>query len=67
MLVEHRDRGVQLLLFVRDVAKTGGYTHPFTFLGPVDCVEAHGSCPIRMTFRLAAPMPGSLYRVARRV
>lgn len=67
MLVEHRDRGVQLLLFVRDVAKTGGYTHPFTFLGPVDCVEAQGSCPIRMTFRLAAPMPGSLYRVARRV
>ncbi|MFW5682150.1 MAG: DUF3427 domain-containing protein, partial [Phycisphaeraceae bacterium] len=67
MLAEHRDRGVQLLLFVRDVAKTGGYTHPFTFLGPVDCVEAHGSCPIRMTFRLAAPMPGSLYRVARRV
>ena len=69
MLVGHREKGVQLLLFVRDIgkAKSGGYTFPFTFLGPVDCVDHQGSRPIRMTFRLHAPMPATLFRVARRV
>jgi superfamily II DNA or RNA helicase/HKD family nuclease len=65
--IEHRSRGTNVLLFVRErkVGELG--TLPFTFLGPATYVSHQGERPVAFTWKLPAPMPEELFEVARSV
>lgn len=65
--INHRSRGTQILLFVRERKTFELGTQPFTFLGPVDYVEHHGERPVAFTWRLPIPMPEALFETARSV
>jgi len=65
--IRHREKGSQVLLFVRERKTFELGTQPFTFLGPVDYVEHRGERPVAFTWRLPVPMPESLFEVARSV
>lgn len=65
--INHRERGTQVLLFVRERKTFELGTQPFTFLGPVDYVEHRGERPVAFTWRLPVPMPEALFETARSV
>lgn len=55
--------GWRLLLFVRRTKRDErGITSPFLFLGPVAYVGHEGERPMRITWRLAVPMPGDWFQ-----
>ncbi len=65
--INHRERGTNILLFVRERNEGELGTLPFTFLGPVDYVSHEGEKPVRFTWRLRRPMPAELFESARSV
>ncbi len=63
--IRHREQGYTPLLFVRErKSLPGGLAAPYAFLGPADYVSHEGSRPVSVTWRLRAPMPTRLARVA---
>jgi hypothetical protein len=65
--INHRSEGTQVLLFVRERKSFELGTRPFTFLGPVSYVEHRAERPVAFTWALPAPMPETLFEVARTV
>jgi superfamily II DNA or RNA helicase len=63
--IRHRDRGTNLLLFVRERKDEDGRTVPYTFLGPVDYVSHRGERPISFIYDLRHPMPADFFRLAK--
>ena len=63
--IKHRERGGQILLFVRARKKQDGATMPYTFLGPVDYVSHKGERPIAFVWKLRQPMPADFFRAAK--
>lgn len=58
MLKRHAQQGVQIHLFVRATRKTPrGTGAPFTYCGDVGFVDWEGSKPIKISWRLNAPVP----------
>lgn len=63
--IHHRERGSQILLFVRE-RKTGAFgPSPYIFLGPADYVSHEGDRPMAITWRLQRPMPTEVYLASR--
>jgi len=65
--IQHRERGNQILLFVREHKKINGLACPYNFLGPVDYVEHSGSRPMSIIWKLQNPMPAHLLRQTARL
>jgi hypothetical protein len=66
--IHHEREGSNVVLFVRDRAKTSrGTTSPYTCLGEVFYVEHRGENPMAITWRLGQAMPEELFEVARSV
>lgn len=65
--IDHRARGTQVLLFVRERKTFELGTRSFTFLGPVEYVDHRGERPVAFTWRLPARMPEALFEAARSV
>jgi hypothetical protein len=65
--IDHQNRGTRILLFVRERKTFELGTQPFTFLGPASYVEHRGERPVAFTWRLPAPMPETLFEIARSV
>jgi hypothetical protein len=63
--IRHRERGGNILLFVRERKKQDGQTMPYTFLGPADYVSHKGDRPIAFVWKLREPMPADFFRLAR--
>lgn len=63
--INHRERGRNILLFVRPRAKERGRTLPYTFLGAVDYVSHKQEYPIQFVWRLRRPMPADFFREAK--
>ncbi|MEQ1761321.1 MAG: DUF3427 domain-containing protein, partial [Vicinamibacterales bacterium] len=55
--IQHRQRGGNILLFVRERKRQGGRALPYTFLGPADYVSHKGERPISFVWKLRTPMP----------
>lgn len=63
-----KERGYQILFFVRLEKKVEGETSPFLFLGPAEeLISYQSNRPIQMVWDLAHPMPAELYEKARTV
>jgi superfamily II DNA or RNA helicase/HKD family nuclease len=59
------DGASRILLFVRERRRTAtGDAAPYLFLGPATFVEARGSRPISITWRLAVPTPQTFFDAA---
>jgi hypothetical protein len=65
--IHHRERGTQILLFVRERKQGELGTAPFYFLGPVSYVDHRGERPVSFTWQLPRPMGEDLFEVARSV
>lgn len=63
--IHHRERGSNVLLFVRRLRKDGNRTTAYTFLGAAEYVEHLGERPMAITWRLSRPMPADFYREAK--
>ena len=57
---DHRDRGIEVHLFVRKVGKAEGRTMPFFYCGRLDFVEWDGEKPITVKWTLEQPLSDSL-------
>ncbi len=58
---EHRERGIEVHLFVRRQSKTNaGKAAPFIYCGTVDFVRWEGDRPITVTWRLSREVPERL-------
>lgn len=61
-LVHHAERGVVVMLFVREAPKTPeGFTTPYVFLGATSLLEHTGRKPISLTWKLAHEIPPWFY------
>ena len=58
--INHKAKGNNISLFVREFKKNGTYTAPYTFLGNADYVSHEGERPVSFIWRLHAPMPAEL-------
>ncbi|MBP3193476.1 DUF3427 domain-containing protein [Natronogracilivirga saccharolytica] len=66
--VQQRDKGKNVLLFVRERKKSKwGNTIGYVFLGPVQYVTHEGAQPMSITWRLEEPMPASLLESGRKL
>jgi hypothetical protein len=63
--IHHRNRGGNILLFVRPRKKQDGRTMPYTFLGAADYVSHKGERPISFVWKLRRPMPADFFRQAK--
>ena len=63
--IQHRERGTNILLFVRRKQNIGNRTAPYMFLGPADYVSHQGERPIAFVWRLRRPMPADFFREAK--
>ena len=63
--IHHRERGTEILLFVRHKKNQGGLTTPYTLLGPVDYVSHQQERPIQFVWKLRQPMPADFFRQAK--
>jgi superfamily II DNA or RNA helicase/HKD family nuclease len=63
--IHHRNRGGNILLFVRSRKKYEGRTMPYTFLGPSDYISHKGDRPISFVWKLRRPMPADFFRQAK--
>jgi hypothetical protein len=60
--IHHRERGSNVLLFVRQRRVQDGLTMPYTFLGPLDYVSHQHERPIQFVWHLQRPMPADFFR-----
>jgi superfamily II DNA or RNA helicase/HKD family nuclease len=63
--IHHRERGSQILLFVRETKTNALGSAPYIFLGPADYVSHEGERPMAITWRLRQAMPMEVYLGAR--
>jgi len=63
--IHHRERGSDILLFVRQRKKANGRTVPYTLLGPIDYVSHQHERPIQFVWQLRQPMPADFFRQAK--
>lgn len=63
--INHKARGTEVLLFVRQKKRQDGLTVPYTLLGPVDYVSHQLERPIQFIWRLRQPMPADFFRQAK--
>ena len=63
--IHHRDRGTEILLFVRHKRNQDGLTTPYTLLGPVDYLSHQQERPIQFVWRLRQPMPADFFRQSK--
>ena len=64
--IEHEQRGVTPLLFVRASKKSVyGTTEPYLFLGPVTYEEHSGERPMSIIWRMRTPIPADAVRMVR--
>lgn len=64
-ITRHRDHDYTILVFARHLESEYGVTMPFTYLGPAEIVEFHGSRPITCIWDLQDAMPWDLFEKAR--
>ena len=65
--IHHRERGSNVLLFVREQKKSELGTQPYTYLGPAEYLDHKGEKPVQFRWQLKTPMPEELFEVARSV
>ena len=63
--IHHRQRGGNIMLFVRERRKQDGRTMAYTLLGPVDYVSHKAERPITFVWKLRRPMPADFFRRAK--
>jgi len=63
--IHHRERGSNVLLFVRRSIRMDGRTAAYVFLGPADYVSHRGEKPMGIVWKLRRPMPADFYREAK--
>jgi superfamily II DNA or RNA helicase/HKD family nuclease len=64
--IHHQDMGYTPLLFIRERKQAeNGLTAPFVFAGPLTYERHEGSSPISVTWKLANPLPESIFSWAR--
>jgi len=63
--IQHRQRGTNILLFVRRTGKIGNLTTPYMFLGLADYMSHEGERPIAFVWRLRRPMPADFFKDAK--
>ena len=57
----HRERGVEVHLFIRRNRKAGGRAAPFVYCGQLGFLDWEGENPITVRWRLANPLPDRLH------
>jgi len=66
--IEHRRRGSQVVLFVREIeTRPNGAGSPFTCLGPVEYLAHAGNRPMQVTWRLRDPLPEALLETSQMI
>jgi len=55
--IHHKEKGTNILFFVRENKKDLAGAAPYTFLGLADYVKHDGSRPMNIIWRLKAPIP----------
>jgi superfamily II DNA or RNA helicase/HKD family nuclease len=63
--IHHRDRGSQVLLFVREAKQDALGISPYVLLGPADYISHEGERPMAITWRLHRAMPTEVFMGAR--
>ena len=64
--IHHRERGSEVLLFVRDEKRSDlGTAAPYLCLGTVDYLRHEGSRPIEFDWELRAPIPAQIFATMR--
>lgn len=63
-VIDHRARGIRLLLFVRDRKRDRDITLPYMFLGEFNYESHQGSKPMSVVGRLSHRIPAALLRTA---
>ena len=63
--IHHRERGGNILLFVRQRRMEGYRTAPYVLLSPVDYVAHKEERPIKFTWQMRRPMPADFFRQAK--
>jgi hypothetical protein len=63
--IHHKERGGQILLFVRTRQEKDGRTMPYTLLGPADHESHKGDRPISFVWKLRRLMPAGFFREAK--
>jgi hypothetical protein len=56
----HRERGIEVYLFVRRHPKSGGRATPFVYCGQLEFVDWDGEQPITVRWRLSNPLSDRL-------
>lgn len=59
--IKHKEKGLNIHLFVRKYKKRFGDTLPFMYLGKVDYVRSHGDKPMNIIWKLQNPLPDEVY------
>lgn len=65
--IHHRERGTNVLIFVREAKDNDLGTSPYVFLGPAKYESHEGERPISFTWRLNYEMPMELFLAASAV
>jgi hypothetical protein len=65
-LINHRERGYTILIFVRATKRQNGITSPFTYLGPAERETYERERPISIVWKLRSPMPALIFEENRR-
>jgi len=60
-ILDHRNRGIEVHLFVRKDGKTDGQTMPFFYCGLLEFLEWEGEKPITVKWKLETPLTDSLF------
>jgi superfamily II DNA or RNA helicase/HKD family nuclease len=63
-IIDHRARGIRLLLFVRDRIADREVTMPYAFLGEFQYESHKGARPMSVIGRLSHPIPATMLRSA---
>ena len=65
-LINHQEKGYNILIFARNMKKKNGCTVPFTYLGPAEHVSHESERPIKMVWQLKYKMPVEMFEENRR-
>jgi len=65
-LINHQEKGYNILIFARDMKNRNRYTVPFTYLGPAELVSHESERPIKIVWKLQHKMPAEMFEENRR-
>lgn len=63
----HKNRGIKVLLFVREHRKDIFGVEPYTFLGTADYLQHEGSKPMSVIWRLHKPIPAKFLKKSNKL